>query len=152
MVAYQINSVDSKLIPLLTSVFLSTGPFTVQLPSNEAFVRADPSRVEFLLNPENNDELRRLLLYHVIPGKITTSEFQAGPTETLLEGFPVDVTLEPSIMFDDGVVEISNVPACNGFVNILDSVLDPFVGRKYIQLLENGVDLFVDPTRLAHIF
>jgi len=102
------------------------GPFTVQLPTNEAFMAVDPIRLEFLLMPENIDELRDLLLYHVIPRDTLTSDFVAGPTGTLLEGFPVEISFSPSIMFDDGSVEQANLSACNGRFNILDTVLDPF--------------------------
>lgn len=86
----------------------------------------DPKRLEDLLMPENMEELRDLLLYHVIPRDTLTSEFDAGPRETLLENFPVEISISPSIMFDDGSVEEANLSACNGRLNILDTVLDPF--------------------------
>ena len=91
----------------------------------------DPARLEFLLMPENIEELRGLLLYHVIPGETTTSEFTAGPTDTLLDDFPVEISFSPDIMFDDGSVEVADTAVCNGLFNILDTVLDPFQESKY---------------------
>lgn len=102
-----------------------SGPFTAQLPNNAAFEALDPAYLEFLLDPANQDELRDLLLYHLIPGATTSTEFTAGPTETLLLGEAVEVGVSP-LTFDEASVITSDIPACNGFINIIGTVLTPY--------------------------
>jgi len=101
------------------------GPFTAQLPNNAAFEALDPAHLEFLLDPANQAELRDLLLYHLIPGATTSTEFTAGPTETLLSGEAVEVGVSP-LTFDEASVITSDITACNGLINIIDAVLTPY--------------------------
>jgi len=131
------------------------------MPTNEAFMNFDPARLEFLLEPENIQELQGLLFYHVLPGQTLIGEFTAGPTNTLLPGFPVDVSFGPDIMFDDGSVEVPDVTASNGVFDVLDTLLDPFFERtcfgncglswhfssnSYLTLLISPVSLAPAPT------
>ena len=83
-----------------------------------------PGLLEFLQQPENQAELRDILLYHILPGQTATSDFQAGPTKTLLDGETVLVGLNP-LSFGTSTVGRKDVPACNGLYNVLDAVLDP---------------------------
>lgn len=92
-------------------------------------MNVDPARLEYLLEPENIQELQGLLFYHVLPGQTLISDFTAGPTDTLLPGFPVDVSFTPDIMFDEGGVEVPDVNALNGVYDVLDTLLDPFFER-----------------------
>jgi len=89
----------------------------------------DPDRVDFLTQPENIDELRSLLLYHVIPGLTLAGDFTAGPTETLFTGNDVEVSIDPLVFDFSGVVTV-DTPGSNGVYNTIDRVLDPFVDRK----------------------
>lgn len=84
----------------LVNVFNCPGPFTANLPQNEAFDALDPAYLQSLLDPANIDDLQDLLLYHVLPGATLSTEFTAGPTETLLPGETVDVGVSP-LTFDD---------------------------------------------------
>lgn len=83
-----------------------------------------PGRLDFLMQPENLELLQDILLYHVLPGQKATSDLQAGPTDTLLDGKTVLVGLDP-LKFDNSVVRRKDIPSCNGLFNVLDTVLDP---------------------------
>lgn len=109
----------------LIHIFDCAGPFTANLPVNEAFDALDPAYLEFLLNPANVDVLQDLLLYHILPGATLSTEITAGPTNTLLPGRTVDVGVSP-LTFDDANVETPDIPACNGLINKIDKVLTPF--------------------------
>ena len=110
----------------LADVFTCAGPFTALFPNNAAFDALDPAYVDFLLDPAHQSQLQDLLLYQILPGATTTSEFTPGPKPTLLMGETVDVTKSPTIMFDDAGVVTPNVVACNGYINVIDTVLMPF--------------------------
>lgn len=109
----------------LVDVFSCAGPFTALLPNNDAFADLDPAFLDFLLNPANQDTLQDLLLYHILPGSTMSTEFSQGPTDTLLMGQQVDVLLIP-LRFDNAGVVTTDIAACNGLIDIIDTVLLPF--------------------------
>ena len=53
----------------LVDALKGAGPFTVFAPTDEAFAKLPPGTLENLLKPENKDELRKILLYHVVAGR-----------------------------------------------------------------------------------
>jgi uncharacterized surface protein with fasciclin (FAS1) repeats len=108
---------------------LSAGAFTALLPTNAAFDALDPVFLNELLLPENMETLQNFLLYHILPGATLTSEFTAGPTDTLFTGNQVEVGLDP-IQFNYANVVTPDIVTCNGYIDIIDSVLNPFGGRK----------------------
>ena len=109
----------------LDVIFECAGPFTAQLPNNAAFEAFDPAYLEYLMDPANLDDLQDVLLYHILPGATTSTEFTSGPTETLLVGETVDVGVSP-LTFDEANVITADIPGCNGFINVVDTVLTPF--------------------------
>lgn len=66
----------------------------------------------------------------MLPGATPTTEFTAGPADTLFPGNQVDVGVDP-IQFNYANVLESDIVACNGYIDILDTVLNPFEDRKY---------------------
>ena len=109
----------------LVNIFNCAGPFTANLPVNEAFDALDPAYLEFLLNPANIDDLQDLLLYHILPGATLSDDFVSGPADTLLPGQTVEIGVSP-LVFDDAKVLTADIPACNGLINKIDTVLIPF--------------------------
>ena len=77
------------LISLLKQVDLvdalkGEGPFTVFAPTNEAFSKLDPNLVSALTDDE--DLLKSVLLYHVVPQKLLAKHVKNDITlDTLLE-------------------------------------------------------------------
>jgi uncharacterized surface protein with fasciclin (FAS1) repeats len=108
----------------LGDIFLCAGPFTALVPSNAAFDALDPSELADLQKPENQESLRELLFYHILPGYMPTNTLQVGPAPTLLFGYNVTVALNP-IKFDDANILFPNVNACNGVAHIIDNVMIP---------------------------
>jgi uncharacterized surface protein with fasciclin (FAS1) repeats len=106
----------------LAPIFDCAGPFTVQLPTNDAINSLDGDLLTYLLQPQNIKELRNLLLYHVIPGRYSTMDLPAGPVATLLNDWPVEARVVPP-GFNDADVVTGNIEACNGLIHTLDSVL-----------------------------
>ena len=84
----------------------------------------DPERLAYLTRPENIGELRQLLLYHILPGVTRTEDFTAGPLDTLLANFPVNISVDPLMLDDSSILDPDN-PASNGLFNVIDAVLDP---------------------------
>src|SRR6186713_413808 len=58
----------------LVATLKGPGPFTVFAPTDEAFAKLPAGTVENLLKPENQAMLRRVLTYHVVPGKVMAAD------------------------------------------------------------------------------
>jgi len=121
--------VRKNLNLLLTHSFLSIwiGPFTAILPTNEAFAALDDTLLDQLLDPANMDDLRNFLLYHILPGATLTTELTAGRTETLFPGNTIDVEVDP-VQFNGADLITGDTVACNGYINTIGTVLNPFAG------------------------
>src|SRR6202000_1215184 len=65
------------LVPTLESA----GPFTVFAPTDKAFDKLPAGTVQTLLKPENKGMLTGILTYHVIPGKLSSSDLMAKVKE-----------------------------------------------------------------------
>ena len=57
----------------LEETLQQSGPFTVFAPSDAAFRQIDAAEFAALLKPEHQNQLRSLLTYHIVAGKITAS-------------------------------------------------------------------------------
>jgi uncharacterized surface protein with fasciclin (FAS1) repeats len=114
------------------------GPFTVFAPTNEAFAKLPAGTVDTLLKPENVDQLKKVLTYHVVAGKLTAQEIlaqiKAGKgqaTLTTVEGGTLTVTkVDGKIVLTDekggtATVTIANVIQSNGVIDVIDTVLLP---------------------------
>jgi uncharacterized surface protein with fasciclin (FAS1) repeats len=125
----------------LTEVFSCRGPFTMLVPSNDAFNALDPMLLIDLMRPENKELLQVLLLYHIIPGLYLSGDLKEGRLETL-SGDDVFVSLDPT-MFNDASVESENILACNGVIYIIDSVLSPApFGTYAVKIIADGFCLY----------
>ena len=110
----------------LTETLLGRGPFTLFAPTDEAFARLPKSAVADLLKPENREQLRTLLTYHVLSGRITAAQAGRARSAKTVAGPSVRVTTENGLLrIDDATVRIADIPASNGVVHVIDRVLMP---------------------------
>jgi uncharacterized surface protein with fasciclin (FAS1) repeats len=58
----------------LVDTLAGKGPFTVFAPTDSAFAKLPAGTVDTLLKPENRDQLRQVLTYHVVAGKVTAGD------------------------------------------------------------------------------
>ncbi|MEM9541687.1 MAG: fasciclin domain-containing protein [Cyanobacteria bacterium P01_E01_bin.42] len=109
----------------LIEVLQSDGPFTVFAPTDEAFAALPPGLVEDLLLPENKDELIKILTYHVVPGKYSSGDLESGKVKTV-EGDYIYVRVSNAgVKVDDANAIIPDVPATNGVIHVIDSIILP---------------------------
>ncbi len=105
----------------LTEALQGTGPFTVFAPTNAAFAKLSEDALGALL--ADRDALQRVLSYHVVPGSFTTSDITEGMTTfPTLEGGDLPIT---QTGVGDATVTAVNIPASNGVVFAIDTVLTP---------------------------
>lgn len=116
----------------LVDALKGKGPFTVFAPTNEAFAKLPKGTLEELLKPENKQKLTNILLYHVVPAKVTAEQVvKVEEAETLLKGDDKKAQ-KVAVMVKDGKVFINksqvtktDIMTSNGVIHVIDSVLLP---------------------------
>ena len=108
----------------LAEVLAGEGPYTVFAPTDEAFAKLPAGTVEALL--ANPDQLREILLYHVVPGKVTASEVVTLSSATTAQGSDVAIKIaDGSVMINEALVTATDIETSNGVIHVIDTVILP---------------------------
>jgi transforming growth factor-beta-induced protein len=109
----------------LVDTLKGEGPFTVFAPTDDAFKAVPADLLAKLLLPGNKAVLAKVLTYHVIPGKVSAADVQAGPAKTV-EGSDVTLAVDgTTVKVNDATVITADVPASNGVIHVIDKVILP---------------------------
>jgi transforming growth factor-beta-induced protein len=125
----------SMLVAALTKANLVTalegdGPFTVFAPTNAAFAELLADLGVSSLDDLTAEALAPILLYHVVSGKVLSSDLTNGYVATLSEG-PGDNKISLQVDTDDVLlngstaVTAADIMASNGVIHVIDKVLLP---------------------------
>jgi uncharacterized surface protein with fasciclin (FAS1) repeats len=109
----------------LVETLKGPGPFTVFAPTDAAFAALPAGTVEDLLKPENKDQLVAVLTYHVVPGKVMSTDLSEGLTAATVQGADVTITLEGGAKVNGAVISTADIEASNGVIHVIDSVILP---------------------------
>ncbi|MBS0000357.1 MAG: fasciclin domain-containing protein [Cyclobacteriaceae bacterium] len=109
----------------LTSTLKGPGPYTVFAPTNTAFDNLPDGALDALL--ANPAVLAEVLTYHVVSGKVMSSDLMTGSVSTLLSGETIDVNVSGGAVTLNGSASVTSADneATNGVVHIIDEVLLP---------------------------
>ncbi|WP_225913717.1 fasciclin domain-containing protein [Leptolyngbya ohadii] len=103
------------------------GPYTVFAPTNEAFAAIPEETRQALLRPENQEQLRQVLSYHIVEGSLPSTQLQTGAVDTVA-GQPLNVQIDQAaqqVRVNDASVTQPNLQANNGVVHVVDRVILP---------------------------
>lgn len=106
-------------------VFSRDGDFTVFAPTNDAFQQIADSEMSFLLREENRPQLKSMLKYHVLPGRILADDAGALRRTVNIAGQDVRFTNADGIRINGAALLTRNIEATNGLVHAIDAVLIP---------------------------
>ena len=110
----------------LVETLKSKGPFTVFAPTDEAFSKLDKATLESLLKPENKDQLVAILTYHVVAGKVMSTDITGNMEPATVNGSTINITLDNGkVMINDATVISADVDTDNGVIHVIDTVLIP---------------------------
>ena len=122
----------------LVETLAGEGPYTVFAPTDEAFAALPEGTVETLLMPENREQLRKVLLAHVLPGAVTAEaamgmmEADGGQHDTTTasgDALTLGMRDGALVVFDESggvaTVTTADVMQSNGVVHVVDKVLLP---------------------------
>lgn len=111
----------------LDKTLMGAGPFTVFAPTDDAFAKLPAGTVEGLL--KDPAALSNILLYHVVAGKVMSTDLTNGMTANTVQGSPVTFTItDGKVKVNDANVVTADVAAANGVIHVIDSVLLPPAG------------------------
>ncbi|MFL2814402.1 MAG: fasciclin domain-containing protein [Candidatus Puniceispirillales bacterium] len=110
----------------LVETLKSKGPFTVFAPTDEAFSQLDKATLESLLKPENKDQLVAILTYHVVAGKVMSTDITGNMEPATVNGSTINIKLSNGkVMINDATVITADVDTDNGVIHVIDKVLIP---------------------------
>lgn len=119
----------------LLDTLASKGPYTIFAPNDGAVAALPQGVVSAALRPENKELLREVLLYHVVPGRVTSSQLKTGTVKTLGGGVAVRVA-SGKVIVNNASVILPNVQASNGVAHVINRVLIPEnIQEKYAAQL-----------------
>lgn len=114
------------------------GPFTVFAPTDDAFSKLPAGTNTNLRRAGNEAELKKVLTYMVVPGKISSSKLKkmvkkgkGTATLTSVEGEPITVKATGDVITlndsrgNSAVILTADVRQKNGVLHVVDGVLMP---------------------------
>ncbi|WP_298980786.1 fasciclin domain-containing protein [Caldilinea sp.] len=109
----------------LVDALRGPGPFTVFAPTDDAFAKLPAGTIDALLADPTGD-LTQILLYHVVPGKVMSTDLSDGLEATTLQGGAVVFTLaDGAARVNDANIIAADIEASNGVIHVIDSVILP---------------------------
>ena len=107
----------------------AAGPYTVFAPTDAAFAKLPKAVVTSLTKPENKEQLKAILLYHIVQGKVAAKDVMAMKSPTLvatLNGAKIQIThSKHGVMVNNAKVTTADLMATNGVIHVIDTVLMP---------------------------
>ncbi|PRY11612.1 putative surface protein with fasciclin (FAS1) repeats [Pontibacter ummariensis] len=101
---------------------------TVLAPTNKAFAQMPRPELERLLMPDNEAQLMLLLQTHILPSKISTANVNTMHQIELGDDRHIPVNVDndgQDITFGDATIIVSDVEGSNGFIHVVDGVIEP---------------------------
>tara|TARA_B100001093_G_scaffold108700_1_gene100956 strand:- start:70 stop:2604 length:2535 start_codon:yes stop_codon:yes gene_type:complete len=124
------TGVHDSLVAALTHANLVTtlqgdGPFTVFAPTDQAFIDAGIDLSTFDTDAENAT-LADILTYHVVAGKVMSTDLADSTAADALNGDKLSFTVSTSeVKVNGAVVTGADVETSNGVIHVIDKVLMP---------------------------
>nr|WP_259366565.1 MULTISPECIES: fasciclin domain-containing protein [unclassified Colwellia] len=110
----------------LVETLKGDGPFTVFAPTDEAFAKLPKGTLEMLLKPENKDKLVDILTYHVVSGKVMSTDVVKVTSAPTIQGKMLMVkVIDGNVMINKAKIIMADVKASNGVIHVIDTVLIP---------------------------
>ena len=109
----------------LVDTLKGDGPFTVFAPTDEAFAALPAGTLEGLL--KDPEALKKILLYHVVSGKVTADQVVGLTSADTVEGQPISIAVKDGTVYLNDTVKVvtTDIETSNGVIHVIDGVLLP---------------------------
>ncbi|HVF26723.1 MAG TPA: fasciclin domain-containing protein, partial [Pyrinomonadaceae bacterium] len=82
--------------------------------------------LQSLLQPENREQLSKILTYHVVPGRVTARQVKSMRGAKTVQGARVHfASTHDGVRVNNANVVKTDVAAGNGIIHVIDAVLMP---------------------------
>jgi uncharacterized surface protein with fasciclin (FAS1) repeats len=125
----------------LVEALQAEGPFTVFAPTDDAFAALPEGTLDELL-ADPGGALTQILLYHVVPGLITSADLSDGMTAETLHGESLTFSVNDAVMVNNANVIAADIMTANGVVHLIDAVLLP-TAMDEMMVAEEAVEATV---------
>ena len=120
----------SMLVSLLQKADLvgalqGDGPFTVFAPTNAAFEKLLAALNISASDLMNQPDLAKVLLYHVVSGKVMSTDLSDGLEAPTLNGESMAFDLSSGAKVNQSNIVSADIEAGNGVIHVIDAVLVP---------------------------
>lgn len=109
----------------LTNALSADGPFTVFAPTNQAFEalfeQLDINGIDDL----SAAQLKPILMYHVVAGKVMSTDLSNTTVGTLNKGKSIRIDLSDGVKINESTVVAADIAGKNGVIHVIDKVLIP---------------------------
>ena len=110
----------------LVETLKGAGPYTVFAPTDDAFAQLPEGTLAHLLKPENRAELRRILTYHVVSGRVMAADVVKLRSAEAVSGDTIPVASSDGRVSVAGAKVIqADIAATNGVIHVVDRVMLP---------------------------
>jgi uncharacterized surface protein with fasciclin (FAS1) repeats len=146
------NTLEAAVIAAgLVETLSGDGPFTVFAPTDAAFAALPAGTLEALL-ADPSGQLTDILKYHVLSGKVLSTDLSDGLMATTLLAKDVKVTINSEGVFiNNAKVTVADVMADNGVVHVIDAVLVPSITTSTIDIGKEKKALRMFPNPASEI-
>ena len=109
----------------LVETLQGEGPYTVFAPTDEAFAALPAGTLDGLL--ADKDALKKVLLYHVASGAVSSDQVVGLTSADSVEGSPIAIAVKDGMVYlnDSAKVVTPDVMASNGVIHVIDKVILP---------------------------
>ncbi len=110
----------------LTETLQGKDNLTIFAPTDAAFSKLPQDAVRDLLLPENKEVLVKILTYHVVPGRVLSSDLKSGEVKSV-EGGAINVKVDPAtgVKVNEASVTQPDITGSNGVIHAIDQVILP---------------------------
>jgi uncharacterized surface protein with fasciclin (FAS1) repeats len=128
----QVVRVDKKMTSMkkwiiasgLDQLLTTRGPFTLLVPSDDAFAKLSDDTKQHYLKPENKLELTTFINRHIINGQVNYKDLKEGDRLKSIDGKDLVVTMsEGSFLINGSSIQSNDVKTSNGVIYSLNDVL-----------------------------
>jgi len=103
------------------------GPFTVFMPTDQAFKKLPEGTIQELEKPANAEKLESIVRYHIVLGALSSADVQSMQTVPTESGNKLAVVSDGrGIKINDALVVGRDIRCTNGIIHAVDSLLFGF--------------------------
>lgn len=115
----------------LTEMISGTGPITLFAPNDQAFAKLPSGMFDKFI--QSKDQLRSLISYHIVQGRVLVRGLKGSIEPKSLMGETLLIRpLDGKVVIGDAKVVQRDIPADNGVIQVIDAIVVPKLMKQKV--------------------